>query len=277
MKNRILSLSAMALLFGGASSFADTVTTLIAVETLATSSTLILPTDTAPAPVPRTCGSSARSVCTNSTDSYSFAGCSTNNGKMILNGSFDEVFTGLNASNCTSPLINGESMTRSFKGLTATYASGQSVTGDTYGGVAYDGTIIPSIGLSSSRANGILTVTNHGYHLVVKGADGSVSGEAYAISSAPVEITGQSGDGSLVINDGSSRIYHQLEKYTSDVNTSKVAWSDATCCHPVSGSITEVMSGSKTGTNALTFSSICGTARIVRANGTTALVSLPAC
>src|SRR5665213_627158 len=173
MKHKLLKLSLLALITSGASTFADPASTLMFVDSLGRISHFAQPQDGAPAPAPGTCDwNASRSACTNSTDSFTFNGCSVDQGKVILTGTFDEAFTGTGSNTCQYPLANGETVSHTSKGLTATFAAGETATTDTLGGTAYDGTVIPATGSTVVHMNDISTVTVNGSHMITKGKDG---------------------------------------------------------------------------------------------------------
>jgi len=220
---------------------------------------------------------SAKGVCANKSQSYSFSGCTIDEGKATLTGGWDEVFAGPGADQCATPLVDGQSVVRTSKGLTVTMASGEVIQADTLAGKAYDGTEISDKGLEVSQVGQVENFKLNGAHVIYKDKSGNVSKEVFALSTAPVLRSGVQADGTLVIPSGSVRVFDQLEKYTSDISAKDIAWSDKACCHPVSGSITEVMSGAKTGTRTLTFTSQCGVAHLVDQGGAQSDVNMPAC
>jgi hypothetical protein len=273
MKNFKHALAALALLTGG-SAFADTIGTLLTLEQLSAG----VPHLQAGSPQPGACDwAAAKSACTNMTDTYTLQGCSVAKGKIILLGGFDEAFSGTGADLCTNPLVNGETATRTSKGLSATFASGESLAFDTAGGTAYDGTVIPATGIVSALANDITSTSINGAHTIFKDKDGVAKEDDFAMSTAPVLMSGVMADGTFAITEGKLRVFHQIDKYNSDVTIDKLSWSDKACCHPVSGKLSEVQSGAKTGNRSLTFTAKCGTATLVDVDGSSSEVNLPAC
>lgn len=276
MKNMRRALAVFAVIMSGSYAAADSLGTIMAIESLSGHITDIRAASDNPEP--GACDwSKARSACTNMTDSFTFQGCSIARGKIVLLGGFDEAFSGTNADTCKLPLENGATVTHTSKGVSATFASGEALTIDTLAGKAYDGTEIPATGIVSTMANDVTSATVNGIHSVFKDHDGTVKEESFALTTVPVQMSGKHGDGTFAISEGAVRVFHQLDKYTSDVTVEKLAWSDKACCHPVSGKLSEVMSGSKTGTRSLVFKSTCGNATYTDVDGTAKDISLPAC
>jgi hypothetical protein len=227
---------------------------------------------------PKACDlDAAKSICTNKSMTYTFKGCSIDNGKFTLSGSWDETYDGVGAEACTSPLMNGETQTRTSSGLTFTAVTGESLFFDTLGGTAYDGTVISNKGVSVSQDKDVKSISADGVHMLYKDKAGNVQKEGYAMSTAPALVSGSKDDGSFLVQSGSVRVFDQLDKATADISVNQVAWSDKACCHPVSGTIQQVWSGSKTGARTLTFTSTCGTVNVVDQDGNASTVTLPAC
>lgn len=276
MKNMKRAFAVFAITMSGSYAAADSLGTIMAIESLSGHiSGIHASSDN---PEPGACDwAKARSACTNMTDSFAFQGCSIAKGKIILLGGFDEAFSGTSADSCKLPLENGETVTHTSKGISATFASGESLAIDTLAGKAYDGTEIPATGIVSTKANDMISAAVNGVHSVFKDHEGTVKEESFALTTAPIQMAGKHGDGSFAINEGAVRVFHQLDKYTSDVTIEKLAWSDKACCHPVSGKLSEVMSGSQTGTRSLVFTATCGNATYTGTDGTAKDISLPAC
>jgi hypothetical protein len=280
MKHRIMKLAAFALFATGTSVYAaDPSATLNVIDGLAHAQIMMHAQNSVqpPGPIGACNLQGSQGQCVNASDSYSFNGCSFDNGKIFVTGSWDEVFTGPDANKCSMTLGDGDAVVRTSKGLTLAFQSGESVATDTLGGTAYDGTVIPATGVASALAAGVTTIAVNGAHLIYKDSTGNQKEEAFVVSTTPIHMQGQQADGSLVITDGALRVYHQMDKHISDVTLQQIAFSDKTCCHPVSGSITEVMSGSQTGTRSATFTSTCGAVQVVDTDGSTATYNLPSC
>lgn len=219
----------------------------------------------------------ARSACTNMSVSYTFNGCSIKDGAATLLGGWDESYAGTGADVCALPMSDGGVITRTSKGLTITAKTGESMSVDTIAGTAWDGTRISDKGVEVKQEANVQTVTVYGAHGIAKDNSGNVAKEVYAMSSTPVAISGAQKDGSLVIAGGAIRVFDQIEKYNSDITVDKVAFSDKACCHAVSGTITEVRSGAKTGTRTAAFTDKCGVVNLTDENGSVSEVTLPAC
>jgi hypothetical protein len=79
--------------------------------------------------------------------------------------------------------------------------------------------------------------------------------------------------------NGKVSVQHNLAKYTGTLTFNAVTYDKAVgCCHPTGGSVTATLSGSKSGTETLTFEgSGCGAATVVDSSGNTNNITLTHC
>ncbi len=223
--------------------------------------------------------SSVRSACSASADTIAWNGCTIDNSAATMTGGWTETFSGTSAGSCTVPVVSGETVVRTTTGsvLTGGGIIGGSITTDTSGGTAYDGTVLPSTGTSVVNSSGTRTITINGTHKVAKTAGGVTLFEHYVRTPTPLTVTGTRAGGNRTITGGTITVYHNLAKYQAALTFSAVTWGSSTCCYPTSGSITGTLSGKLTGSTTLTFTSTCGAATYVDTTGANASVTLTQC
>ena len=73
-----------------------------------------------------------------------------------------------------------------------------------------------------------------------------------------LEVSGGLSRASRQVNNGSLKVYHNLAEFSAEFSANNLQW-NASCCHPVSGSLSVNYSGSVTGSATVTFNG-CGTA-----------------
>jgi hypothetical protein len=166
-------------------------------------------------------------------------------------------------------------VTRTSSSEVLTFASGAKITTNTAAHTAYDGTSIPSTGVVISNTGGTRTVVIHGIHRTMTGPLGR-SWFDHSITSSGLTITGTRAGGNRVVS-GSSTLYHNLASYKAVHTFNSVTWGNSSCCYPTSGSISSVLTGSKTGTLGLAFSSTCGQATFTDTDASTSTVILTQC
>jgi hypothetical protein len=226
--------------------------------------------------VTNACSLLTTSSCSGSTATIAWAGCTINGGKGTLTGGWTEVFSGAAAGACTRPLANSGVITRTTSGSTITQLNGSYITTDTNGGTAWDSTSIPSTGETiTNNGSGTRTIVNHGIHKIRKSAKG-VTVFDHFITSTGMTVTGDRATHTRVLT-GTQNLYHNVLKYTAANTFNSVTYGDSTCCFPTSGSISSVLTGSKTGTIAMTFSTTCGTASFTDTDGSITTTTLTHC
>ncbi|OFZ52962.1 MAG: hypothetical protein A2428_08425 [Bdellovibrionales bacterium RIFOXYC1_FULL_54_43] len=78
--------------------------------------------------------------------------------------------------------------------------------------------------------------------------------------------------------NGTVKVQHNVEKYTGTAVFENVVYSSADCCLPQSGTITTTLSGSRSGTETLSFSaSDCGSAKLENGKGEMNAILLKRC
>ena len=211
-------------------------------------------------PLASACNFSARGACAASADTIAWGGCTVDYGYGVMTGGWAESFSGTNASTCTVPIVNGETVLRTSSGSTITGPLGGNIATDTNGGTAWDNTVIPSTGSSIVNNSGTRTITVNGTHKVGKGPLGKTLFDHFIVTTTPLTVTGTRLAATRAITGGVLKVYHNLARYSASFTFSGVTWGSAICCYPTSGSITGTLTGSLTGTTLLTFSSTCGSA-----------------
>jgi hypothetical protein len=237
------------------------------------SSDYIDPSDSI-APFSSACTLTASSTCSGSTATIAWASCTVNGGNGTMTGGWTEVFS---SGACVRPLGAGLTITRTSTGSTITHANGSYTTTDTNGGTAWDGSVVPSTGetITMSNPSGTRTIVNNGIHKIRKSAKGITLFD-HLITSTGMTITGTRAGNNRVIT-GTQKLYHNIAKFTATNTFNSVTYSDATCCFPTSGSISSVLTGSKTGTISMAFSTTCGTASFTDTTGTVTATTLDHC
>jgi hypothetical protein len=213
-------------------------------------------------------------TCSSGTGTIDWNGCTitSTHGTIAMTGGWTETWT--DPGSCVlGYLASGTSVTRSSTGSVVNFAGGATITTDTAGGTAYDGTVFASGGVLSTRASGvnrtIAMTANAAIHKVFKGRRGTTLFDYYTVPSLTISGTKTNGTTNGLGTSSSNRalsgtvtLYHNLAKYTATNTFTSVSWTDANCCFPTSGAITTSFTGTgaPTGPVTLTFGSTCGSA-----------------
>jgi hypothetical protein len=118
------------------------------------------------------------------------------------------------------------------------------------------------------------TVTIKGVHYV---GSGGIAWDHTVSTDTDLSITGKGA--TRVINSGVVRVQHNLAKFKSIATINGPLTHDATCCFPLSGSITSAFSGGKLDgkSETITFSATCGSATLTDSKGTQSPLTLSHC
>lgn len=223
-------------------------------------------------------------VCSSNTGTIDWNSCTISGPKAVLtmSGGWTETWT--NTGDCTNGYLSLlESVTRRSTSSVISFPGGSTLTTDTQGGSAWDGTVFTAGGIIITRAqaqvrNIAVSPANSAIHKVLKGRRGTTLFDYYSVPSLTVSGTRTNGSGSGLGSSGSNRalngtvtVYHNLAQYNATNTFSAVTWSDATCCFPTSGSISTTFTGAgaPTGPVTLTFSTNCGVAKLASPENTT--------
>lgn len=222
-----------------------------------------------------------RSGCTSNLRTIAWNSCTI--GTITMTGGWTETFSSATAcSNFTNAgglATNGDTVTRTTLSSKATFLSSATLTTDTSGGVAWDGTTINANGVTITQGSGSSrTVNFDGIHRVLKGPLGTKWFDHYVTGS--VTISGKRSSGNRALTAGTITVYHNLLKYTATNTVAGVTWGSSSCCYPTAGVISTTLTGSVTGTAALDFSqgaTTCGNATYTNTGGTQSTVVLTHC
>lgn len=219
------------------------------------------------------CKYSAR-TCSSGTAAIEWGNCLISSQKISLTmtGGWTETWT--NTGDCTNGYLSPqESVTRSSTGSIVNLPTGATITTDTKGGTAYNGTVFPAGGIITTRSNATnraiaMSPTTSAIHKVYTGRRGATIFDYYTIPSLTISGARHNGASSGLGSTTASRvvtgtvaIHHNIAKYSATSTFNSVTWSSSTCCFPTSGSISTTYSGTgaPTGTYTLTFNSSCTT------------------
>ncbi|OQW51006.1 MAG: hypothetical protein A4S09_10750 [Proteobacteria bacterium SG_bin7] len=222
-----------------------------------------------------------RSSCSGAVRTITWNSCYI--GTTAMSGGWTETFNSATAcSNFTSSgglASNGDAVTRTTSSSLATFLSGITLSTDSGGGVAWDGTVINSNGTTITQGAGASrTVNIDGIHRVLKGPMGVKWFDHFITGN--LTVTGKRSSGNRTVSSGTVNVYHNLMKYTASNLFSGVTWGSSTCCYPTSGTITATLAGSVNGTVTLDFApgaTTCGNASYTNTSGTTSTIALTHC
>jgi hypothetical protein len=202
--------------------------------------------------------SAARGTCSNNLSIINWNSCTVGNAR--LSGGWTETWSPGFCANGALPtaLTNGASVTRTSTGQVLTMHSGAYFTTSTLAHTAYDGTLIPNTGVHVSMTGGTRTLTIDGIHRVLVGHHNKTLFD-HTLTSSGLSVSGSRANGNRVVS-GTMTMFHNLALFKMTHTFNNVTWGSASCCYPTSGSITSALTGSRTGTTTMTFSSSCGAA-----------------
>ncbi len=218
----------------------------------------------------------ARSACTSNVSTIDWAGCTVGIGA-ALTGGWTETWSAGHCADTTKPtgLIDGRSVVRTSASQVLSLINGAKLTTDTLAHTTYDGVAIPATGISVSMTSGTRTVVINGVHKVLVGPRGRTLFD-HTITSSGLTVTGNRAAGTRTVN-GSSVLYHNLAQYKATHTFSNVSWTTSSCCYPTSGTLSTTLTGTRSGTVGMTFTSSCGQAQFMDTNSTVSTVTLTQC
>lgn len=239
------------------------------------------------------CKYSSLRQCSAGTGTVNWNGCSIAGPKLSITMTGGWTETWPSNGDCTNGyLALFGSVTRKSSGSVINFPGGATITTDTTGGPAYNGTVFATGGIIVTRAQTAvrsiaMSPTDSAIRKVYKGRRGTTVFDYYSIPSLTVSGAKANGNSSGLGSTSSNRaitgtvtIHHNLAKYTATNKFNDVTWSDASCCFPVSGSISTTFSGTgaPSGTSTLTFTSTCGSATFVNAENPSGVgINLTSC
>lgn len=218
-------------------------------------------------------------------DSCSFGG----RGMLVWEGSqkldFDSLATCQARSASRGVPVSG-SLLRTFGGnidadpTTVTYLEKQQLIIDTEKESGYanpvSGGVFVSFGLEADEA--MRTIEIRGVRHVRKSLRSGETRWDMTVSSDPEKPLKVVGAGkNKEILSGSVSVQHNLAEFMGTTNILEKLTFSEDCCHPTSGKVETVFSGSKSGSQTLEFTSSCGIANLIAADGSSASILLRHC
>lgn len=210
------------------------------------------------------CPTPSSTACTGNNIVLTYSNCNFGSSAATWNGSQTLTFT----SGCGwTP--GAVTFTRTFSsGTTRTSAAGVVVTLDTTNASGYSSQVSggSTITVSAFPAR---TIVINGIHLtatVISQKGKTITLWDHTISSGTITVTAGLGV------TGTVTLQHNLAKYTA-TSTLNLTYTTG-CVHPTSGTITTTLSGSKRGTETLTFSSNCGQATLTNTSNSQSTVNI---
>jgi len=222
--------------------------------------------------------STARSTCTSNVDTITWGGCTI--GTASLTGTWTETWSAGFCANGAKPgaLTSGNSVTRvTTSDQVLTLASGATVTTNTTAHTAWDGTSIPGTGVTTTMSGATRTIMINGLKRTMVGPKGRTWYNHSILTPNPgLSVTGTRAGANRVVN-GTLTLFHNIARYKADHTFNAVTWGSSSCCYPTSGSITTNLTGSKTGSVTLGFTSTCGQATFTDTTAASSTVTLTQC
>lgn len=229
------------------------------------------------------CPTLVTGTCASGSYLLTYTTCTFGSASNVWNGSQTVAFSG---SCPATPLqvssFNAQLVTRTFgPGTTETTSAGTTTTLDTT--TAQKSGWDPSVtGVGNGETaqftdqTGGRTIKIPGLHTTGTNSSGATLFD-HTITSSGVTMTGTGT--SRAAPSGTLTVQHNVAKYTAQVTiTTPLAYTIAGCCHPSAGVLTAQLSGSKSGTETLTFNGgTCGAATYKDASGNSATFTLSHC
>jgi|GEM_PF-5463300 len=188
---------------------------------------------------------SAKSDCNSSNQvSVIWGECSAANGS-TLSGGWTNTYSSTNAClrGKVGPLASGDSVTRTSSGMSIDGVYGGRVTWSTELHTAYDGTTISNAGITISKINDTRMIQIAGLHRILENGSGQKIYDHSIKGLSQLNMTGARSNGTRVLNNGTVRVFNNLQSLQSDLTFSDLEWRKAACCYPTAGTITTVTSG----------------------------------
>ena len=211
------------------------------------------------------------SSCSSGVITMTYNSCSFANSAAVWNGSQIITFT---SGSCTlAPESGGVTFTRTVgSGTTRTSAGGTVLAIDTTTASGYATPVSGGTTVVASGGNRAITI--NGIHYVATGKSGKTLFD-HTVSATGVTVVGPGPSRSITA--GTTTVQHNLAKYSAVATITSPLTFQAACCHPVGGSISSTLSGSKTGTETMTFGPSCGSATLTSTDGTSSTITINHC
>lgn len=168
------------------------------------------------------------------------------------------------------------SVTRTTTNFTRANPGGSSVSVSSANHVNYAGSTIGG-GATTAFGSGTRTLTISGLHRIRTSSAGRTVFDHSVTTTAPIVVSGTRLGGNRVISSGTVKVDHNLAKFSSTASLAGLAW-NASCCHPISGSVTFALAGKETGSITVDYASgTCGEAKVTKDGDFLGTLELPGC
>jgi len=214
------------------------------------------------------CTRAIAQVCSGSTKSITYSGCTGPNGLVSLSGQVNLVWSG--NGNCT--LENGEAVSRTYE-LEFNGPRGGVLSVSSSNKSTWEGNSIGGGGSLSQISANSWALSIAGKHKTLVYRNREIFDISVATAS-PISVTGSLLRNGRVVNGGSLVVYHNRAGFTATFVPNNLTYS-AGSCHPVSGSVNVTYTGSLVGNATVTFNGN-GNATITR-DGISRSVTLTYC
>lgn len=235
-----------------------------------------------PALAATACPTVATGTCDGAVMTLNYDDCSFGNSTATWNGS--QLLTFTNGS-CTNNILTSDvTFKRTFGAdTTRTSSSGIVVTVDTTNNSGY---LVSKSGGITVDSNGLdeRTITINGVHITADktfttkaGTEKTVTVWDHTVSSAPLLVTKSSSNFIIEPSTAAITVQHNLAEYTATCVISEALTYISNCCHPTSGTWSCSLSGSKSGSETLSYGPSCGAATYTNSDGAVSNVTLTHC
>ncbi len=168
------------------------------------------------------------------------------------------------------------SVTRTTTNFTRTNPNGSVVSVSSASHTNYAGTTVGG-GVTTTFGAGTRTVVINGLQRTRVSATGVTVFDHSVTTTAPIVTTGTRLSGTRTVSSGTIKVDHNRAKFSSTANLSGLTW-NASCCHPVSGTVTFALSGTDSGSLVIDYGTgSCGSAAITKSGTFVGNVDLPGC
>jgi hypothetical protein len=192
--------------------------------------------------------------CDNGIKSIDYSSCDIPGTSRSLDGQIQLSYSDLSCS-----LSNdGDSVTRTYD---------LSITGVRGGQISHSSSEQKDYREEVYGGGGRLTRTAAGWDLDILGRHSQLNFRGREIYDTSIrtlntiEITGSLSRANRLITSGQIEVNHNKAEFTATMTPNNLQWTSS-CCHPTSGSLNVVFSGSRTGNATVTFGEACGIATV---------------
>lgn len=225
-------------------------------------------------------GSNCNGTAGDDTVIANFANCTAGRSdEYELGGQVTLIFDGNSTCNtwlAGASLPTSGSVTRTTANFVRTNPNRSVVSVSSASHANYNGATVGG-GVTTSFGAGSRTVNILGLHRIRTSARGATVYDHSVVSTAPIVVTGTRMGNNRVVSSGTIRVDHNLAKFSSTASVAGLAW-NASCCHPISGTLTFALSGSSSGSIVVDFNTgTCGEATIAKDGSSLGTVDLTTC